>query len=89
MTVTDDELLGARILIVDDQPANLEVPAQMLATSGYSDVTTTGKPREVSKLHRAQRYDLILLDLQMPDMDGFAVREGLKSRRTWARPGTK
>ena len=78
MTVTDDELLGAKILIVDDQPANLELLAHMLAATGYSDVTTTSKPREVAKLYRAHRHDLILLDLQMPDMDGFEVMEGLK-----------
>ena len=78
MTVADDKLLGAKILIVDDQPANLELLAHMLAATGYSDVTTTSKPREVAKLYRAHRHDLILLDLQMPDMDGFQVMEGLK-----------
>ena len=78
MTVTDEELLGAKILIVDDQPANLELLAHMLAATGYSDVTTTAKPRQVAGLYRAHRHDLILLDLQMPDMDGFQVMEGLK-----------
>lgn len=78
MTVSDDELFGAKILIVDDQPANLEVLAQMLATTGYTDVTTTANPRQVAGLYRAHRHDLILLDLQMPDMDGFQVMEDLK-----------
>ncbi len=78
MNVTDDELLGAKILIVDDQPANLALLAHMLSITGYSDVTTTAKPREVARLHRTHQYDLILLDLQMPDMDGFQVMEGLK-----------
>ncbi|OGT58139.1 MAG: hypothetical protein A3E01_01135 [Gammaproteobacteria bacterium RIFCSPHIGHO2_12_FULL_63_22] len=78
MTVTDDELLAAKILVVDDQPANLELLAHALAMAGYTDVTTTTKPREVAGLYRAHRHDLILLDLQMPDMDGFQVMEGLK-----------
>jgi len=78
MTVTDKELLGARILVVDDQPANLEVLAQMLAATGYTNVTTTAKPRDVVRLYRTHHHDLILLDLQMPDMDGFQVMEGLK-----------
>ena len=78
MTVSDDELFGAKILIVDDQPANLEVLAQMLAATGYTDVTTTANPRQVAGLYRAHRHDLVLLDLQMPDMDGFQVMEGLK-----------
>ncbi len=78
MNVTDDELLGAKVLIVDDQPANLELLAQALAMAGYTDVTTTSKPREVAKLYRAHRHDLILLDLRMPDMDGFEVMQDLK-----------
>ena len=78
MTVTDDEILNAGILIVDDQEANLLLLEQMLATSGYTSITTTSKPRDVRGLYQAHRYDLILLDLQMPGMDGFQVMETLK-----------
>jgi CheY-like chemotaxis protein len=72
------ELLNARILVVDDQEANVLLLEQMLRNSGYTDVDTTQDPRAVEAMHRAKKYDLILLDLQMPEMDGFQVMEALK-----------
>ena len=68
----------ARILIVDDQDANVRLLEQMLGRAGYRCLTSTMNPLEVCELHRANRYDLILLDLQMPVLDGFQVMEGLK-----------
>ena len=55
---------------------------QLLGGAGYSCVTSTMNPHEVCALHRKHRYDLILLDLQMPGMDGFQVMEGLKENET-------
>ena len=78
MTVSDTEILNAGILIVDDQEDNLMLLEQMLAATGYSNVTTTTKPRDVRRLYQAHRYDLILLDLQMPGMDGYQVMASLK-----------
>jgi CheY-like chemotaxis protein len=72
------EVLNARILIVDDQDANVKLLERLLSDGGYANVASTTKSREVSALHRKNGYDLILLDLQMPDMDGFEVMEGLK-----------
>jgi PAS domain S-box-containing protein len=71
------DFLGARILVVDDQQANVQLLEQILAEAGYTGVTSTMNPREVCTLHRQNPYDLILLDLQMPGMDGFAVMAGL------------
>lgn len=76
------EILNASILIVDDQKANVMLLEQMLKSAGYRRVTSTMDPRTVCGLHAAHRYDLILLDLQMPDMDGFQVMEGLKEIET-------
>ena len=73
------DILHARILIVDDQAANVALLQQMLAEGGYDNVASTMNPQEVCALHRRNRYDLILLDLQMPGMDGFQVMEGLKT----------
>jgi len=73
------EILNASILIVDDQEANVRLLEQMLQEAGYRRVTSTMDPHAVCALHRANNYDLILLDLQMPGMDGFEVMEGLKA----------
>jgi PAS domain S-box-containing protein len=79
MIVPETEILNARVLVVDDQEANVILLTQMLREAGYVAVTSTRNPREVSSLHRRDPYDLILLDLQMPGMDGFQVLEGLKA----------
>jgi PAS domain S-box-containing protein len=72
------EILNASILIVDDQEANVMLLEQMLRNEGYQSITTTQDPRTVCGLHEEKCFDLILLDLQMPDMDGFEVIEALK-----------
>ncbi|MGD0493800.1 MAG: response regulator [Steroidobacteraceae bacterium] len=79
MTLTEPDILSAKILIADDQEANVELLKEILAQAGYTSVSSTTKPMEVCGLHRQNRYDLILLDLQMPGMDGFQVIESLKT----------
>ena len=81
MNLTID-ILAANILIVDDQAANVQLLLQLLGEAGYSHLSSTMKPEEVCALHRKNQYDLILLDLQMPVMDGFAVMAGLKTNTT-------
>jgi len=80
--VNADDMLNASILIVDDQEANVQLLEHMLHDIGYRCMTSTMDPRAVCALHRDNHYDLILLDLQMPDMDGFQVMEGLKEIET-------
>jgi len=79
MMISAPDILNASILIVDDQKSNVSLLEQMLREAGYACVASTMNPHEVCALHRKNRYDLILLDLQMPDMDGFQVMEGLKT----------
>ena len=71
--------LKAHILIVDDQASHVKLLARMLGEAGYERVSTTQEPAEVAALYREWRHDLILLDLQMPGMDGFQVMEALAS----------
>jgi len=79
MMVAESDILNANVLIVDDQEANVSLLEQLLRETGYARVASTMNPYEVCALHRKNRYDLILLDLQMPGMDGFQVIEGLKT----------
>ena len=79
MILAESDILSASILIVDDQEANVTLLEQLLREAGYDCVASTMDPHEVCALHRKNRYDLILLDLQMPGMDGFQVMEGLKT----------
>ena len=79
MIVRDPDILNANILIVDDQETNVSLLEQMLSEAGYTCVTSVMQPQEVCALHRKNCYDLILLDLQMPGMDGFQVMEALKT----------
>ncbi len=79
MILSADDILNARILIVDDQEANVQLIGQLLEEAGYTRVTSTMNSQDVCALHRKNNYDLILLDLQMPGMDGFQVMAGLKT----------
>jgi len=79
MMVTESEIRNASLLIVDDQEVNISLLEQLLREAGYTHVASTMKPQEVCTLHRKHHYDLILLDLQMPGMDGFEIMEGLKT----------
>ncbi len=84
MKLTPQDIFAGRILIVDDQESNISLLTQLLEAAGYSNITATMNPAEVCALHRAHGYDLILLDLQMPGMDGFQVMEALKTNATEA-----
>jgi DNA-binding response OmpR family regulator len=79
MRIALAEILNANVLIVDDREANVRLLEQIMTEDGYARVTGTTASQEVCALHRENRYDLILLDLQMPGMDGFQVMEGLKT----------
>src|ERR1039457_3357448 len=79
MMLSASDILNASILIVDDQDANVKLLERLLGEAGYANIASTMSPREVDALHRKNRYDLILLDLQMPGMDGFEVMECLKT----------
>ncbi|WP_338760624.1 diguanylate cyclase [Massilia sp. METH4] len=73
-----DEILNAKILVVDDCADNVDLMLEILREAGYTNVTATMLPDQVCALHRQHNYDLILLDLQMPGLNGFQVMKGLK-----------
>jgi PAS domain S-box-containing protein len=73
-------LKNARILIVDDQESNIALLESVLAREGYTDLKSITDSRKVSALFESFQPDLILLDLRMPHLDGFAVMEQLRER---------
>jgi diguanylate cyclase (GGDEF)-like protein len=75
-------IMNANILIVDDQQSSISLLEEVLGNAGYSRVSSTIHSEEVCELHRRNRYDLILLDLQMSGMDGFGVMAGLNSNES-------
>jgi CheY-like chemotaxis protein len=81
MTLDPSDILKANILIVDDQKSNVDLLEQFLHEAGYVNVFSTMNPREICALHRKYSYDLILLDLQMPGLDGFQVMDALRTNQ--------
>jgi adenylate cyclase len=80
--ISPTDILRGKILIVDDQEVNVALLEQVLRGAGYASIASTTDPTKVCELHLLNRYDLILLDLQMPGMDGFQVMENLKELET-------
>jgi putative two-component system response regulator len=70
----------ARILIVDDEPANVRLLERILQREGFRNIDATNDPRHFLALYASQEPDIVLLDLHMPGLDGFAVLEQLKGR---------
>lgn len=76
----DDDYLESKILIVDDEPANVRLLERILQREGFKDVESTNDPRQFLALYAAKKPDILLLDLHMPGLDGFAVMEQLRGR---------
>jgi len=81
-----NDRLDARILIVDDQPANVRLLEHTLRRAGYVAVMSTTEPRDVAALQLQHGYDLIVLDLQMPQMNGLEVLAQLQKIGEAERP---
>lgn len=79
--MSHDELLASRILIIDDQPTNLRLLEDLLGREGFTNVVSTTAPEQALDLFSAFEPDLVLLDLMMPGLSGYAVLERLERRR--------
>ncbi|AEF24237.1 MULTISPECIES: response regulator [Pseudomonas] len=69
-----------RILIIDDQRPNLDLMEQLLAREGLHNVLSSTQPTRALELYNSFEPDLVILDLHMPDFDGFALMEQLNRR---------
>jgi putative two-component system response regulator len=73
----EEILANARLLIVDDQEANVVLLERILQRAGYTRLKSLTDPRAFMSFYSIFQPDLILLDLHMPHLDGFAVMEQL------------
>lgn len=76
--VTDNNIQSAKILIVDDCERSAGSLEQILRLDGYCQVSSCTEARRVAALHSKNHYDLILLDMHMPDMNGLGVMKALQ-----------
>lgn len=72
-----ESMAHERIMLVDDEPSNLKLLERLLRRNGYQGLVLVEDPRDVVPLYQAARPDLILLDLNMPHLDGYEVLEAL------------
>jgi len=77
LTILSNTYFDSKILIVDDQPANVTLLETMLSLAGYANVDSTSDPRLVIELYERNRYDLLLLDINMPHIRGLEIMEKL------------
>ncbi|MFL6659906.1 MAG: response regulator, partial [Massilia sp.] len=80
--ISPADIRAAAILIVDDQSVNVQLLDYLLTNTGYTNVSSTTDSRTVAALHAEHHYDLIILDLHMPHMNGFDVMEALRPMET-------
>ncbi|MBL7760080.1 MAG: response regulator [Sediminibacterium sp.] len=77
----ESRLTDARILIVDDQTANIEILENLLLIKGYNNVRSTSDPREALQIVQEFNPDLLLLDLMMPHLSGYDIMAQLKAEQ--------
>ena len=69
---------NSKILIVDDEAANILLLSKILQSNGYTNVMTTYEPRDTAVLQKEHDFDLVLLDINMPKLNGYEVLEQLR-----------
>lgn len=77
-----DAIFQSRILVIDDEPANVELLEQLLHREGFNNVISTTESERALSIFHAFKPDLILLDLRMPKIDGFSLLTSLGEYRT-------
>ncbi len=83
LTQAQRRLAGARVLLVEDQPLNQELARDLLERAGMQVVTATNGQECLDKLEREGPFDGVLMDCQMPVMDGYTATERIRSTDRW------
>ena len=79
--MSESEILASRILVIDDEPVNVELLEQMLQREGFGHVVSTTQPERALEIYRAMQPHLVLLDLRMPRVDGFSLLTAFAEHR--------
>ncbi|MFC4487938.1 EAL domain-containing protein [Tepidiphilus baoligensis] len=79
MILPDQPLTEAKLLVVDDNPANLDLLKAILDEAGFTHVTCLSDSRQVLPTWREGGFDLVLLDIRMPHLDGYTVMAQLEA----------
>ncbi|HET8871265.1 MAG TPA: response regulator [Aquabacterium sp.] len=78
------QLAGARVLLVEDQPLNQELACDLLERAGLSVVTALNGQDALDKLRQEGPFDGVLMDCQMPVMDGYTASQRIRAEQAWA-----
>lgn len=78
--MTEQDILNAHILLIDDADNNLRLLEELLHREGFNNVLSSADSTKAMDLFNAFEPDLILLDLMMPQLDGYMVLEQLRKR---------
>ena len=72
-----EDLFAMKIFVVDDEPFNIALMEKILKRAGYTQIISTTEPLQVVAMCHENQPDIVLLDLRMPDMDGFGVMRAM------------
>lgn len=81
MSISRPAMRDARLLIVDDEPANLALLEQIFTEEGFEQVLSTVDATRVPGLIQGYRPDIVLLDLRMPEVDGYSLLTLIEEQR--------
>lgn len=71
--ISEEKIFAARVLIIDDNNLDIQILHKTLTNAGFINISSTTDPTHAIKLYKELHPDLIMLDLNMPKMDGFAI----------------
>ena len=82
---SDDDLVGKTVLLVDDDPRNIFAMSSVLERRGMRVLTATNGREAISLMHSAAKIAIVLMDIMMPEMDGYQTMQIIREDGSWRR----
>jgi DNA-binding response OmpR family regulator len=79
--MSDTDILASRILIIDDEPVNVELLEQILLREGFEQILSTTQPDRALEIYQRFQPHAVLLDLRMPRVDGFSLLSAFREQQ--------